>query len=191
MLITPLLATGLIAAHVAGVGLAVSPAAVDAAQPQTTYALHVTNTGHHPELVTPSLRRATEAGGHCVDSAAIRPAWARFSDPTAFRLRPGARRTVRLTLATPPAGRYELIAAFTTQPQGHGQVVTVAGVGTAIRTSQPGNTAIKPCPLAAPKPGGPGVLAVAGLGLAGALVALVIALLWLRRRRPGPGTHAA
>lgn len=191
MLTTPLLATALIAAHAsAGFGLAVSPAAVDAAQPQHTYALHVTNTGHHPEIVTPSLRRATEAGGKCVDSAAISPGWAQFSDSAAFRLRPGARRTVHLALAQPPSGRYELIAAFTTQPQGHGQVVTVAGVGTAIRTDQPGKTQTEPCPLAV-KAGGPGVVEVVGLALAGGLVALACAAFFLRRRRHTPGAHTA
>lgn len=187
MLTTPILIAALFTGQFS---LTAAPAAYDNALPNHTYTLQVVNSGHHAETVNAAFFRATYVGGQCrIESFQPRYGWAAFQGPASFRLRPGQSVKTRVAIHKPPPGQFELVAGFTTRASQHGQVVTRAGVGTAIRTDQPGKTKVKPCPhVEAAAKGGPGVVEVVGLALAGGLVALACAAFYLRRRRHSGAT---
>jgi hypothetical protein len=130
-------------------GLSASPAAIDAAVAHHTYTIQVTDTGRSPVTIHASLAPAGEANGGCavVLGARVLTSWAHIDGRTTFRLRPSESRRVHVRIGQPPPGRSELVAAFVASDPSHGSVAASAGVGTALRFSEPGRTEIAPCPL--------------------------------------------
>jgi len=187
----------------AALSLSASPAAYDSAQAHQSYQITITSNSDAPMTVHASLN----PDANCSIQFARKPTWATLSGPATLTLAPHASQRYVVAVQQPPPGQSELVAAFVASdpsPSGKAGVSSSAGVGTALRFSEPGKTVVTPCPK--PKSSGnphirtvyvgaskatptntfPLVLAIAVLG--SLLVCGALALFILRLRKPR-GAH--
>jgi len=120
--------------------------------------------------------------------------------PATFELAAHAQRTFIVSVDQPPPGQSELVAAFYAADRTINGVATNAGVGTALRFSEPGTTVQPPCPKPKPaknpnvhtvylgasniKPPSTGISPMLFGGTIGGLFLILALVLALRRYRP-------
>lgn len=119
--------------------------------------------------------------------------WARAISPRTMTLNPGQTRWFTLRVKVPPGVRGTHFLNFIAQarPVSSGQGTATTGVGGTLAMLRPGHVAalhVAGPHLVPHAAGGHGLMAVIGLALAGAVVALGLAAVYLRRQR---GTRRA
>jgi len=130
----------------ATLSLGASPAAYDNAQAHQSYQVMVISHSDSPMTIHASLAPDVS----CSVQMARTPTWAHMSGPAEFTLAAHAERKFIVSVGKPPPGQSELIAAFLATTPGKTGVHTAAGVGTALRFSEPGKTVVTPCPKPSP-----------------------------------------
>ena len=181
----------------AAISLSASPAAYDNAAAHQSYQITVTSLSSTPMTIHATLA----PDDACSVQLDKRPTWATLSGPAVFTLAAHASRKFIVSVGEPPPGKSELIAAFIgSDPSPSGGVHTNAGVGTAFRFSEPGQTVITPCPKPKPsknssirtvyvagnqaKPPSTGISPMLFGGTIGGVLLLLALGLGLRRYRP-------
>jgi hypothetical protein len=186
----------LVTAPAGVLSLTATPAAYDGAAAHQSY--RITIDSRSPDAMVIHSTLAPDV--NCGIELTRRPSWAAMSGPASFTLRPHASRSFTVSVGQPPPGKSELVAAFiASDPSKTAGVRTSAGVGTALRFSEPGRTVITPCPkpkssgnpkirtvyVGASKPAATGLTPLLLGGFGGGILAAALAsgLMFIIRRR--------